>query len=237
MDEIVYGYCRISTPQQNIERQERNILEKFPNAYIVKEAYSGRKVVNQGKEWLKLYNQVRKDIDSSKRVTIVYDSVSRMSRNADDGVALYEELYKLGVNLVFLKEELVNTDMYRNALSNASIIRTGTDIDIILEAVEKYLIVLAKDQVRKAFEQSEKEVLDLRKRTAEGLVTARLNGKQIGRVKGSSYKTKKEIRSKELILKNSKEFNGSNTDEEVIRICGISRNTYYKYKNDLKNKQ
>lgn len=235
MNEVVYGFARISTPKQNIERQVRNILEKYPSAYIIKETYTGTKVVNQGTEWKKLYDLIKKDVSQGKKVTLVFDSVSRMSRDASEGVSLYEELYRLGVNLIFLKEEIINTDMYKSALANASIVRTGTDIDIILEAVEKYLIVLAKAQVLKAFEQSEKEVLDLRKRTSEGLLTAKLNGKQVGRLKGSTYQTKKEIISKELILKNSKDFNGTNTDSEVIKICGISRNSYYKYKSDLYN--
>ena len=38
MEYIDYGYCRISTTKQNIDRQERNILEHFPAAHIVKVA-------------------------------------------------------------------------------------------------------------------------------------------------------------------------------------------------------
>ena len=37
----VYGYCRISTPQQNIERQVRNIAAAYPAAHIVREVYTG----------------------------------------------------------------------------------------------------------------------------------------------------------------------------------------------------
>ncbi len=37
----IYGYCRISTPKQNIERQVRNILKEYPEAIIVQETYSG----------------------------------------------------------------------------------------------------------------------------------------------------------------------------------------------------
>ena len=40
----VYGYARISTNKQNIERQIRNIKAAFPEAVIVKEAYTGTKV-------------------------------------------------------------------------------------------------------------------------------------------------------------------------------------------------
>lgn len=89
-------------------------------------------------------------------------------------------------------------------------------------------MAVAKEQIRIAFEQAEKEVQYLHKRTSEGLLTAKINGKQIGRVKGNKYKTKKEISCKEIILKNSKDFNGNNSDDEVIKICGISRGSYYK---------
>ena len=37
----VYGYCRISTPQQNIERKVRNIAAAYPAAHIVREVYTG----------------------------------------------------------------------------------------------------------------------------------------------------------------------------------------------------
>ena len=40
----VYGYCRISRKTQNIERQVRNIEAAYPNAHIVKEAFTGTKI-------------------------------------------------------------------------------------------------------------------------------------------------------------------------------------------------
>ena len=39
-----YGYCRVSTHSQRIERQESNILEKYPQAVIYKEAFTGTKL-------------------------------------------------------------------------------------------------------------------------------------------------------------------------------------------------
>ena len=50
--------------------------------------------------------------------TIVFDSVSRMSGNADEGFNAYEELYNRGVSLVFLKEPHINTDTYKQALES-----------------------------------------------------------------------------------------------------------------------
>ncbi len=52
-------------------------------------------------------------------------------------------------------------------------------MDFILDGVNKYLLALAKEQIRLAFEQAEKEVQDLHQRTAEGIETARLAGKQM----------------------------------------------------------
>lgn len=60
---------------------------------------------------------------------------------------------------------------------------TGTNVDYILEGINKYLMSLAKEQIRLTFEQSEKEVEDLHQRTKEGIEKARLNGKQIGSVR------------------------------------------------------
>lgn len=229
----VYGYCRISTPKQNIDRQERNILEVFPEAHIIKEVYTGTKTEGR-KEWNKLYKLILKEAAATdKEITIVFDSVSRMSRNEDEGFQLYEELFTLGINLVFLKEPHINTDTYKRAIST-KVEMTGTNADILLKAINEYLLTLAKEQIKIAFAQSAKEVTDLHKRTSEGIKTAKLNGKQIGRVKGNKYTTKKEIAAKEVILKNSKDFNGTNTDAEVMKIAGISRNSYYKYKAELK---
>ena len=227
-----YGYCRISTPKQNIDRQERNILEVYPSAHIIKEVYTGTKTEGR-KEWNKLYNLIKKEAVSGKDITIIFDSVSRMSRCAEEGMQLYEELFNMGISLVFLKEPHINTDTYKKAIST-QVEMTGTNADILLKAINEYLMTLAKEQIRIAFEQSEKEVLDLQQRTSEGIKTAKLNGKQIGRIKGKKYTTKKEQQAKEIILKNSKDFNGTNTDPEVMKIAGISRNTYYKYKAELK---
>ena len=231
--DLIYGFCRVSTKRQNIERQVRNILEKYPNAYIVKEYYTGTKLEGR-KEWIKLYNLVKKEAEKGKTVMIVFDSVSRMSRNADEGFKVYQELFELGVTLEFLKEPHINTDTYRKALT-VDIKMTGTNADILLKAVKEYLMELAKEQIKIAFNQAEKEVQDLHVRTSEGIKTAKLNGKQIGRIKGKTYTSQKEKISKEIILKNSRDFNGTNTDEKVIKICGISRNSYYKYKREIKN--
>lgn len=221
----LYGYTRISTRKQSIERQIRNIKADYPEAVIIQEAYTGTKI--DRKEWNKLFNTVKEND------TIVFDSVSRMSRNAAEGFNTYEVLFNRKVNLVFLKEPHINTSVYRNALQNA-VPMTGTTVDYILEGINQYLMALAKEQIRLAFEQAEKEVTDLHQRTKEGIETARINGKQIGQKQGATLTTKKSIAAKEVIKKHSKDFSGTLDDIEVMKLTGLSRNTYYKYKRELK---
>lgn len=222
---MIYAYVRISTGKQNIERQIRNILREYPDAIIVKEIYTGTSM--NRKEWDKLLKRVQ-PID-----TIVFDSVSRMSRNAQDGFQIYQDLYNRNIELVFLKEPHINTATYKKALET-NITKTGTNVDFILDGINKYLMALAEEQIQLAFIQSEKEVSDLRQRTKEGIETARLNGKQIGLRAGVKLTTKKSISAKDVILQHSKYFGGTLSDPDVIKLAGISRNSFYKYKRELK---
>lgn len=222
----IYGYCRISTAKQKIDRQVRNIQNQYPTAIIKTEVYTGTKLDTRI-EWTKIYKAVKQGD------TIVFDSVSRMSRNADDGFNLYQELFDKGVDLIFLKEPHINTTTYKKAL-NSNIQLTGTNVDSILKGVNEYLMLLAQEQIKLAFIQAEKEVIDLQERTKEGIVTARLNGKQIGQKQGTKLTTKKSEQAKRLIQKHNIDFGGSLTDAETITMCNISRNSYYKYKRELK---
>ena len=201
-----------------------NILRAYPDAVIIKEAYSGRRMDRP--EWTKIYKKFQPED------VIVFDEVSRMSRNADEGAEVYQELFERGIELRFLKEPHIDTATYRKALANL-ISMTGTNVDFILEGINKYLMALAKEQIRLAFMQAEKEVEFLRKRTSEGLRQAKANGSQIGNKAGSTFVTKKSKVAKEIISRHSKAFGGSLDDTEVMRLCGCSRNTYYKYKKEL----
>ena len=233
----VYGYARISTDRQNIERQVRNILKVNPEAEIIEEIFTGKSINRP--EFDKLLKRVKTGD------TVIFDSVSRMSRNAVEGFELYKELYSKGVNLIFVKEPLINTETYKNELKKQIKVtvntgETATDslINTIISALNKYILALAEKQFFLAFEQSQKEVDDLRQRTKEGIETARKNGKQIGGYRG---KRKAEKPIKDLILKWSKSFGGSLKDRELIALINgttglhISNNTYYKYKRECSN--
>lgn len=222
---MIRAYCRISRKTQNIERQIRNIKEAYPEAIIYQEAFTGTKVTGR-----KQFEKLIKDTKTGD--TIVFDSVSRMSRSAEEGIEQYFEWYNQGVNLIFLKESYINTDVYKSAFGTIS--KTGVDIaDIYIDATNQVLELLAQKQIEEAFKQAEKEVTDLQQRTREGIQTAKAHGKQIGQVRGATLNVKKKSPIKDEILKKSKAFGGTYTDTDLIKVLGIARNTYYKYKKEL----
>ena len=230
----IYGYCRVSSKKQNIERQVRNILAVHPTAIIVKEVFTRTSFCGR-KEWDKIMRVIKSGD------MIVFDSVSRMCGNADEGCEIYEELFNKGISLEFLQEPDVNTEIFRQALNNQIDIHmaTGNDatdyfVNAIIEALNQYTIALAKQQIRIKFEQSEKEVMDIRQRTKEGIETGRLNGSQIGHPVGTKLIVKKAVEAKKIIREHSKDFDGSLDDKMCMKLAGVSRNSFYKYKKELR---
>ena len=175
---------------------------------------------------------------------LVFDSVSRMSRNSQEGCELYEDLFNKGITLEFLKEPHINTEVYRQALDNQIKLKMDTGnkatnelMNSIIDSLNKYTIALAKEQIQIAFDQAQKEVEDLHQRTREGIMTARLNGKQIGRAKGTKVETKKAKTTKEIIIKHSRDFDGELTDIECMKLAGVTKKTYYIYKKQLREEE
>lgn len=230
---MIYGYCRVSTTHQRITRQVTNITEIYPEATLIKEYYTG--TTQSRPLWDKLMKQLNPG-DS-----IVFDSVSRMSRNADEGFKDYKTLYEFGINLIFLNEPLINTSIFDSTKTNLLEIsvKTGnTAIDDYftgnINLINNLLMALAEEQIKSAFLQSEKEVSDLHSRISQGIREANKKGTQIDLEKGTSLTTEKSIRCKEIIKKHALDFGGTLSDTEVMTLCKISRNSYYKYKKELK---
>jgi len=220
---------------QRLERQITNITEFYPKAVIFREFYTG--TTQNCPNWERLMGQIKKED------TIVFDSVSRMSCNADEGFKDYKMLYESDVNLIFLNEPLINTSVFdstRNNLLNVNIETRNNAVDDFfkgnVQLINNFMMALAEQQIKAAFEQSEKEVTDLHSRISQGMREAKKNGVKIGLPQGTTLDTKKSIECKVIILKYSKDFGGSLEDHDVIKLCGCSRNSYYKYKKEMKSK-
>ena len=230
---MIYAYCRVSTPHQRLERQITNITELYPKATIFREFYTG--TTQNRPNWERLMGQIKKED------TIVFDSVSRMSRNAQEGFKDYKMLYQQGIHLVFLNEPLINTSVFDSTKNNLLSIQVETGNEAIdnffkgnIRLINDFLMALAEEQIKAAFDQAEKEVTDLHSRISQGIREAKKNGTQIGLTKGTSLTTKKSLDCIAIIRKHSKDFGGSLDDSDVIKLCGCSRNSYYKYKKELK---
>lgn len=159
----------------------------------------------------------------------------------------YMQLLHQGVDLMFIKEPHINTEYYKRMQNRKyEIAHTGKkSIDNLIQSVLDAITVFQDEEtlekIRIAFQQSEKEVTDLHQRISEGIKIVQRDNpflppakqKQIGQVKGSRLTTKKSKAMKPLIKKMSKAFDGNMCDREIIDILAISRNTFYKYKNEL----
>ena len=230
---MVYGYCRVSTKHQRITRQVTNITELYPDAVIIKEFYTG--TTQNRPKWDKLIKQLEPGD------TIVFDSVSRMSRNAAEGFKDYKMLYEMGINLVFINEPLINTAIFDSTKSNLLEISVETGNAAIddyftgnITLINNLLMALAEEQIKSAFLQSEKEVTDLHTRISQGMRESKKNGKRIGLTKGTTLVTEKSLQCKSIIKKHAVDFGGTLSDKEVMTLCNVSRNSYYKYKRELK---
>ena len=238
----IYGYCRVSTKKQNIDRQIENIKKLYPEADIYQEAFTGAKINRP--EFDKMIKRAELDAKQGKQVLIIFDEVSRMSRNADEGFKLYKSLYEQGIDLVFLKDSTINTTVFRKSMEHQLAIHAESSdkaTDKLLNGLTKllndFMMDLAEEQIHKAFGQAEQELNHLHYRTSDGMREAKKKGSQIGRIKGKTYETKKAVAAKERILKDSKTFGGNYPDTDLMRLVGVTKKSYYKYKRELRMEQ
>ena len=158
------------------------MLEVYPTAQFWREHYTG--VTMQRPVWEKLMKQLEKgDV-------LVCDSVSRFSRNATEGYSWYKSLYEKGIEIVFLNEPTISTSVFDRLKSNLINIdiKTGNSaVDTYfkgnVELINNFLMMLAEEQIKVAFEQSEKEVLDLHKRVTCSTREEMRRGKYCGKCK------------------------------------------------------
>lgn len=225
---MFYAYVRVSTRKQIKDRQRENIANycgkngiDYSLVKFYEDEYTGCSLNRPA--WEKLFKK------ATEGDTIIFDEVSRMSRNAEDGYKAYKDLFDRKVNLVFLKEPHINTDVYKKGLETL-VSLTGTNVDFILEGVNKYLSSLAEEQVKLAFETAQKERDFLSQRTIEGIKASK---KKSGHKYGDTYETRKAHESKQKILELSSSFNGTLSDKKTMEYIGISKPTFYKYKKQL----
>lgn len=231
----VYGYCRVSTKHQSIRRQETEIKGLYPDAVIFSEQWTGTEMHRP--EWMKLYKRLRPGD------TVVFTELSRLARTAQQGFEVYEDLFIHGVNMVFLHDSNANSDVYRNAMNQQRIdtnITTGSDatdtlIKTVLDALQRFTFDIVREQIRHSFNAAESEVTHLHDRVKKGMADKGAGAKIAASRQGRTFETKKEREAKVTIRKHSRDFGGSLNDADCMKLIGISRGSFYKYKKALWN--
>lgn len=222
----LYAYCRVSTKDQKLERQEKNIKEyykeRLEELIFFEEKFTG--TISDRPEWKKLIKIVREGD------TIIFDSVSRMSRDGEEGYNDYLNLWKRKINLIFLNEQYLNTEIFN---SQIEIYDKIEDIEIddtfspLIKGIVETLKNILRKQIKVAFEQAEKERDDIVKRITEG---QKLTVKKMGRPKRQIP----EVIKNEII---DGYINSRKRDVKYfIDNYKISRRTFYNYLNEIFDK-
>lgn len=100
MKNFTFGYARVSTEQQNLDRQ-LDMLQKYGVDFIYNEKMTGTK--RNRPELEKLLERL------TEGDTVVVESLSRLGRSTKDLIWLMETFNSKGVNLVSLKESIDTT--------------------------------------------------------------------------------------------------------------------------------
>lgn len=171
----------------------------------------------------RIINDFDELISAAKENDILcFDSILSLNfdNTPDQNVVIerYMSLYNKGIKLVFTDSPGCDSD-YLSVR-----IYTFTPQDNLLEKLLE-IEIESYTMTAKAFSQ---------KKRAKTFASSAVNGKSVGRAKGSTNITKKSFVVKDFIKNNSITFGGDMNNEECIKKLGISRNTYYKYLKLLK---
>ena len=234
-EKMVVGYARVSTPKQSLRRQIENLKAAYPNIIVVSEVFTGS--TDNRPKWKKLMRQCRAGNISK----LVFDEVSRFSRNAQEAIVEYKELYSLGIELEFLKEPHINSKIYRDASERKIEITTDSMdsetaqlINTVIGGLNDYLLSVAEKQIFLAFDHAQKERELLSKRTSEGLKQAKLMGSKVGRQPGQKLVTKKQKRAKRIIRNHYELFGGELTATQCFTLAQITKSTFYRYLDEMR---
>lgn len=149
---------------------------------------------------------------------LICDSVEDLTDNlsafdVDAIVKEYMNIYSRGIELMF----------DRSTQCNSLFIKTLINSEDDFEGVLRKCVMNYAGQRDIAMKYARKH-----------MVTAISNGNRVGIKKGTKLTTKKSLEMKARIRELSKDFEGNMDDDKVLEELKIARNTYYKYKKELK---
>lgn len=87
---MIYGYCRVSTKGQakdgnSLDAQEQEILSRYSDAHIYKEAYTGTTTDRP------VFNEVIQQMQEND--LLVVSKLDRLARNTEEGIKIVKNLF------------------------------------------------------------------------------------------------------------------------------------------------
>ena len=157
MEQKIYGYVRVSTKEQNEDRQVQAMLDfGIPKERIFIDKQSGKDFERAE------YQTLKRMLKDSPNSLLVIHSIDRLGRNYKEITKEWKEIItECKADIKVLDMQLLDTTQYKDLL--------GTFIsDLILQVLS-----FVAEQERK----------NIRKRQAEGIAVAKAQGKELGRPK------------------------------------------------------
>lgn len=149
----IYGYARVSSKEQNLDRQEQALKDYgIDSRDIIEDKQSGKDFNRQGYQTLK--NSLLRKGD-----TLVIKELDRLGRNMDMIKSEWQELQAKGIDIVVIDTPILNT-----------LNKTDLEKKLISNIVFELLSYMA-----------EKERIKIRERQSEGIEAAKAKGVYKGR--------------------------------------------------------
>lgn len=157
MDSKVYGYVRVSTKEQNEDRQVQAMLDSgVPKERIFIDKQSGKDFERAE------YQTLKRILKDSPESLLIIHSIDRLGRNYKEILKEWQELItECKADIKVLDMPLLDTTQYKDLL--------GSFISDLILQVLSFV--------------SEQERKNIKKRQAEGIEVARAQGKELGRPK------------------------------------------------------
>ena len=166
-----YGYCRVSSTGQNLDRQIEQLRQYVKAENIITDKQSGKDLERPG------YQALKGALGLRKGDTLYITSLDRLSRNKSDIKNELQWFKENGIRLMILDLP-------------SSMIEVPDGQEWILEMINNILIEVLSSM-------AEQERLTIRKRQAEGIAIAKKEGKYKG---GTKKTVDSELLDSNLIL-------------------------------------
>ncbi|WP_096636396.1 recombinase family protein [Clostridium cochlearium] len=169
MDKRIYGYARVSSKDQNLDRQTEELQKYYKNIILFTDKTSGK-------------DFIRKEYEILKRIvgpgdTIVVKEMDRLGRNKEGIKEELEYFAKKDVRVVIL-----------------DIPTTTMDIGNMEDGIAKEMLKMINNVLIEVLStMAEQERKKIKQRQAEGIAIAKAKGKHLGRPKAKYPDNWKQI--------------------------------------------